>query len=116
MEMQNHLEQNIVGKLPVECLAGKMTVEMKPSLVNKGAIIKRALTQNPETEFILCAGDDKTDEDMFRILERIELGGTSIVQFAVVVGSPDSSRKTMANWKVDSSQEFVQVLGQLADQ
>lgn len=111
MEMQNHLEQNFVGKLPVECLTGKMTLEMRPSLINKGIIIKRALTQNQEIEFILCAGDDKTDEDMFRILERIELGGIELIQFTVVVGSND--KKTMANWRVDSTQEFIQILKQL---
>ncbi|GAA5808871.1 hypothetical protein MFLAVUS_002270 [Mucor flavus] len=111
MEMQNHLEQNFVGKLPVECLTGKMTVEIRPSLVNKGVIIKRALTQNADIDFILCAGDDKTDEDMFRILERIELGGIELIKFTIIVGSPD--RKTLANWKVDSSKDFVRILQQL---
>lgn len=113
MEMQNHLEQNIVGKLPVECLTGKMTVEIRPSLINKGVIIKRALTQNAEIEFVLCAGDDKSDEDMFRILERTELGGLNLVQFKIIVDSLDG-RKTLANWKVDSSHEFVQMLEQIA--
>ncbi|KAI7894428.1 glycosyltransferase family 20-domain-containing protein [Mucor mucedo] len=111
MEMQNHLEQSVVGKLPIECITGKMNVEIRPSLVNKGVIIKRALTQNPDVEFILCAGDDKTDEDMFRTLERIELGGNPILQFTVCVGS--HNRKTLANWKVDSNQDFIRVLKEL---
>lgn len=109
--MQNHLEQNVVGKFPIECMIGKMNVEIRPSLVNKGVIIKRALTQNPDIEFILCAGDDKTDEDMFRTLERIELGGKPIVQFTINVGSQD--RKTLANWRIDSYQEFIKVLEEL---
>jgi trehalose 6-phosphate synthase/phosphatase len=102
------LEQNIVGKLPVECLAGKMNVEIRPSLINKGNIIKRAITQNPDVEFIFCAGDDRTDEDMFRILERMELGGIEMILFTVIVGNV--TRKTIASWKVDASQDLVYIL------
>ena len=36
--------------------------------VNKGEIVKRILYSHPDAEFIFCAGDDKTDEDMFRAL------------------------------------------------
>lgn len=107
-ELQNHLEQNVVGKLPVECLIGKMNVEVRPSLVNKGVIIKRAITQNADIEFMFCAGDDRTDEDMFRILERMELGGFQMIQFTVIVGSVD--RKTLAGWKLDSCQDLLDML------
>jgi trehalose 6-phosphate synthase/phosphatase len=31
--------------------------------------VKRILYQNPDAEFVFCAGDDKTDEDMFRALQ-----------------------------------------------
>ncbi|KAI8973309.1 glycosyltransferase family 20-domain-containing protein [Mycotypha africana] len=113
-ELQNHLEQNVVGKLPVECLVGKMNVEVRPMLINKGLIIKRVMTQHSSTEFVLCAGDDRTDEDMFRILERLEIGGIEVVPFTVVVGSVQ--RKTLANWKVDSSKEFVSMLQSLCNQ
>ncbi|KAI8636602.1 glycosyltransferase family 20-domain-containing protein [Parasitella parasitica] len=112
-ELQNHLEQNVVGKLPVECLIGKMNVEVRPSLVNKGVIIKRAITQNPEIEFMFCAGDDRTDEDMFRILERMDLGGIQMIQFTVIVGNVD--RKTLANWKLDSHQDLLEILQTLIE-
>ena len=36
--------------------------------MNKGEIVKRILYSHPDAEFIFCAGDDKTDEDMFRAL------------------------------------------------
>ena len=111
--MQNHLEQNVVGKLSVECLASKKAVEVRPSLINKGVIIKRTITQHPMVEFILCAGDDKSDEDMFRILERMELGGAELIQFTIFVGSMEGT-VTLANWKVDSTQDFVNLLNNLA--
>lgn len=112
-ELQNHLEQNVVGKLPVECLIGKMNVEVRPSLINKGVVIKRAITQNQDARFIFCAGDDRTDEDMFRILERMELGGIEMILFTVIVGN--FTRQTLASWKLDSSQDLLDTLQTLVN-
>ncbi|KAF9165453.1 threalose-6-phosphate phosphatase [Actinomortierella ambigua] len=67
-ECQNHLENAVLSKLPVEILVGKKNLEVRPTIVNKGEIVKRLLAQHPDVEFVLCAGDDKTDEDMFRAL------------------------------------------------
>lgn len=67
-ECQNHLENAVLSKLPVEILVGKKNLEVRPTIVNKGEIVKRLMSQHPEAEFVLCAGDDKTDEDMFRAL------------------------------------------------
>ena len=68
-DCQAHLE-NIVtqNNLPVEVVVGKKNVEVRPLAVNKGAIMGRILYANPEVEFVYCVGDDKTDEDMFRML------------------------------------------------
>lgn len=43
---------------------GKKNVEVRPAHTNKGEIVQRLLYLHPETEFCMCAGDDKTDEDM----------------------------------------------------
>ncbi|KAF9103833.1 threalose-6-phosphate phosphatase [Mortierella sp. AM989] len=67
-ECQNHLENAVLSKLPVEILVGKKNLEVRPTIVNKGEIVKRLLAQHPDVEFVMCAGDDKTDEDMFRAL------------------------------------------------
>lgn len=47
---------------------GKKNLEVRPIAVNKGEIVRRILYTNPDAEFVFCAGDDKTDEDMFRAL------------------------------------------------
>ncbi|KAF9416520.1 threalose-6-phosphate phosphatase [Podila epigama] len=67
-ECQNHLENAVLSKLAVEILVGKKNLEVRPTTINKGEIVKRLLNQHPDVEFVLCAGDDKTDEDMFRAL------------------------------------------------
>ncbi|KAF9182961.1 threalose-6-phosphate phosphatase [Haplosporangium sp. Z 767] len=74
-ECQNHLENAVLSKLPVEILVGKKNLEVRPTVVNKGEIVKRLLSQHPEAEFVLCAGDDKTDEDMFRALAGLSNNG-----------------------------------------
>ncbi|KAF9953593.1 threalose-6-phosphate phosphatase, partial [Modicella reniformis] len=70
-ECQNHLENAVLSKLPVEILVGKKNLEVRPTIVNKGEIVKKLLGQHPDVEFVMCAGDDKTDEDMFRALAGI---------------------------------------------
>lgn len=87
---------------------------MRPTLINKGEIVKRALSQReaPNVDFILCCGDDKTDEDMFRILERADLIGNEAIQFKVYVGTP--STVTLANWRVDSSEAMINILQDLS--
>lgn len=68
-ECQAHLENlTSQNKLAIEVLVGKKNLEVRPLAINKGEIVKRILYDNPDAEFVFCAGDDKTDEDMFRTL------------------------------------------------
>lgn len=53
------------------CFQGKKNVEVRPAHTNKGEIVQRLLYQYADTEFCMCAGDDKTDEDMFHSMARI---------------------------------------------
>ncbi|ORX60421.1 hypothetical protein DM01DRAFT_1365833 [Hesseltinella vesiculosa] len=105
-ECQNHLEQSIVGKLPVETLVGKMNLEVRPTLINKGEVVKRCLGQSSTADFVFCAGDDRTDEDMFRSLTTNATA--DIMVFTVSVGP--ASKQTLAKWYVDTSPELIQSL------
>ena len=55
---------------------GKKNVEVRPAHTNKGEIVQRLLYQHPETEFCMCAGDDKTDEDMVRLPSYVSRSST----------------------------------------
>lgn len=111
MECQNHLEQNFVGKLPIECLMNRMNLEVRPSLVNKGTVLKRSVLHCSAIDFIMCIGDSKTGDDMFRVMDKLQIGGPEIVQFAIVVGSPE--KKTLANWRIESHTKFEELLALL---
>jgi trehalose 6-phosphate synthase/phosphatase len=53
----------------VQVLEGKKVVEVRSSGVNKGAAALTCIAQL-EPDFVLAAGDDQTDEDLFRALPR----------------------------------------------
>ena len=106
--------------------------------VNKGEIVKRILAKNPDTNLVLCAGDDKTDEDMFRALsaahyQQKNIGSpsalrvsspTSPVSPPIIWSEPDSNlysvtvgpseKKTHANWHVNTPEQIINVLKTLA--
>ena len=43
---------------------GKSIVEVKPRGCNKGQVAKMVIKEDPD--FVLCIGDDRSDEDMFK--------------------------------------------------
>lgn len=47
---------------------GRNIVEVKPSAVTKGSVVRELRRMYP-ADFVLCAGDDYTDEDMFHELQ-----------------------------------------------
>jgi len=137
------LETNLAPKRPIEVLVGKKNLEVRPIAINKGEIVKRILYQNPDAEFVFCAGDDKTDEDMFRSLlfeagttpitmeapvsvtavkpsaeeipsKPVELALSRDAVFSTTVGT--SSKKTLAGWHVTSPAEVVEAMLTLVKQ
>ncbi|KAJ2395100.1 hypothetical protein GGI23_004430 [Coemansia sp. RSA 2559] len=125
-ECMSHLEDSVVSKLPVEILVGKKCLEVRPISVNKGEIVKRLMGTHPEQwDFVACAGDDKTDEDMFRALRTMQRsigqkranGNDELPQepqhyFTITVGPVD--KKSAAAWHVTSSNKVVEMLIELA--
>ena len=57
-----------LASLPVEVLPGHRVIEVRAAGVNKGTYVSR-VTQDVEPDaLVLCAGDDRTDHDMYRAL------------------------------------------------
>jgi trehalose 6-phosphate synthase/phosphatase len=59
-----------VNNLPVEIHHGKKIVEVSSIEINKGQIVNEFLQSNKYSA-ALCAGDDSTDETMFRIQNKL---------------------------------------------
>ncbi|WP_192821923.1 bifunctional alpha,alpha-trehalose-phosphate synthase (UDP-forming)/trehalose-phosphatase [Rufibacter sp. LB8] len=62
-ELSNYL-LFIAANINLQVMEGDKVVEIKNIEVNKGVATARWLETNPQ-DFILCIGDDRTDEDMF---------------------------------------------------
>jgi len=145
-QCQDLLENNVAHKRPIEVMVGKKNLEVRPIAINKGEIVKRILYKNPEAEFVFCAGDDKTDEDMFRALNFPESATTLVMDAPLSVtllGNKDAdaaypaaelklrpedvfttavghaTKRTLAKWHVTSPAEVVGellALGKLSDE
>ena len=81
---------------------GNKVVEIKRKDIDKGKGTQYLLNKN-EYDYILCIGDDKTDEDMFDVLANNERA------FTIKVGKGD----TAAKYRLDTVQNVMLLLNEL---
>ena len=94
-ECQLNLEASLLSKYQVEILLGKKVIEVRSSFCNKGI-------------------DDRTDEDMFRVLESgVPVFSQDSVKLVIcVVGS--SLQKSVAKYRTESPESLLDILIQLS--
>lgn len=110
-ECQKQLDGTVAKKYDVEVMTGKANLEVRPRFVNKGEIAKRLILEygDEPPEFVLCLGDDFTDEDMFRSLRQSSLPVDHV--FSVTVGA--SSKQTLASWHLVEPSDVISVISLL---
>ncbi|KAI9746004.1 MAG: threalose-6-phosphate phosphatase [Claussenomyces sp. TS43310] len=116
-ECQKELEQTVAKNWDVEVMCGKANLEVRPTFINKGEIVKRLVASYGQEvgeppEFLICLGDDFTDEDMFRALHASNLPDDHI--FTVTVGA--SSKMTLAHWHLLEPSDVISTIGLLTGQ
>jgi len=122
-ECQKELEQTVGKKWDVEVMTGKANLEVRPTFINKGEIVKRLVNSygadlgnglgfGQIPEFLICLGDDFTDEDMFRALNGMSLPEETV--FTVTVGA--SSKMTLAHWHLLEPSDVISSMGLLAEE
>ncbi|KAJ4846213.1 putative alpha,alpha-trehalose-phosphate synthase [UDP-forming] 7 [Turnera subulata] len=116
-EMLDHLE-SVLANEPVAVKSGQFIVEVKPQGVSKGVVAEKIFTSMAETgrraDFVLCIGDDRSDEDMFEIINNALASGTlssSTSVFACTVGQKPSKAK----YYLDDPTDVVNMLEALAE-
>lgn len=111
-ECQLELEQTVAKKWDVEVMTGKMNLEVRPTFINKGEIVKALIAgyHGDVPEFLICLGDDFTDEDMFRALNGSGLPEETT--YSVTIGA--STRMTLAKWHLPEAQDVVYSMAGLA--
>jgi trehalose-phosphatase len=108
-ECQIHLEKMFLSKMPLEVLTSKKNLEVRPISINKGEMVKRILVLYPNVDFILCVGDDRTDEDMFRAIRTTV--PIEISYFTCILGEKSSQ----AQYCMKDSDELVNFITLMAE-
>ncbi|KAI6682524.1 hypothetical protein NL676_036405 [Syzygium grande] len=114
-ELLNHLESVLTNE-PVVVKRGQHIVEVKPQGVNKGTVVENLIStvqsSGKSPDFLLCIGDDRSDEDMFEAIARpVSTPSTSAAEvFACTVGQKPS----MAKYYLDDTSEVIKLLQGLA--
>ena len=137
-ECHKELEATVAQKYDIDVMTGKANLEVRPTFINKGEIVKRLVasynTGTPATaepaatvkadpqeaaskvEFMLCLGDDFTDEDMFRALNGLSAPESGAVDlghvFTVTVGA--STKVTLARWHLLEPEDVIDCIALLA--
>lgn len=109
-ELHDQLTQ-VLEHFQVEVITGTDYLEVRPEGVDKGVIVDRILSTIESTnggyaDFILCIGDDLSDEFMFQYLEDVR---SRPKLFTVTVGKKPSAAKYYVN-DVDQVLEIIQAM------
>lgn len=141
LKCEEELRQKVASKFDVEVMAGKANIEVRPRFVNKGEIVKRLVLNahgapqgavhtisdvsvDELPDFVMCLGDDLTDEDMFRSLQHVEttwhLQGVPKNEFGLYgvypVAVGPANRQTVATAHLTEPAQVLETLGLLAGQ
>ncbi|XWS70904.1 hypothetical protein CRYUN_Cryun03dG0090200 [Craigia yunnanensis] len=116
-ELHDHLE-NVLANEPVVVKRGQQIVEVKPQGLSKGIVVENLIStmrsRGKSPDFLLCVGDDRSDEDMFESIARSSANPTlpTIAEiFACTVGQKPS----MAKYYVDDIVEVIGLLRGIAE-
>ncbi|XP_074586540.1 alpha,alpha-trehalose-phosphate synthase [UDP-forming] 6-like [Curcuma longa] len=115
-ELLDHLE-SVLANEPVSVKSGQHIVEVKPQGVSKGLVAQRLLStmqeRGSESGFILCIGDDRSDEDMFEVITT-SLASTSISPATEVFACTVGQQPSKAKYYLDDTAEIVRLMQGLA--
>ncbi|KAK7367882.1 hypothetical protein VNO80_09902 [Phaseolus coccineus] len=111
-ELLNHLE-SVLANEPAVVTRGQHIVEVKPQGLNKGLVAEKILSTMVNSgnapDFVMCVGDDISDEDMFEsILRTVSCPSLPVVPeiFACTVGQKPSKAK----YYLDDSADVMKLL------
>jgi trehalose 6-phosphate synthase/phosphatase len=93
---------HMVRNSHLHIIDGNKVIEIRISGIDKGAVTKRLIDED-NYDFVLAVGDDKTDEDMFRILPDDA--------YTIKIGSGH----TCAHYHLTDQIEVLRLLTQFAD-
>jgi len=114
-ELTDHLE-DLLENHEVDVIPGQCRVEVRPKSINKGVAVElllRSIEQKKPVDFVLCVGDDRSDEDMFALIRDRQrfIEQENCAVYACTVGL----RPSHAGYYLSEMAELRQLLKALQD-
>ncbi|KAF5802693.1 putative alpha,alpha-trehalose-phosphate synthase (UDP-forming) [Helianthus annuus] len=108
-ELLDHLE-SVLANEPVVVKRGQQIVEVNPQGVSKGVVVESLIasmhSKGRPLDFVLCIGDDRSDEDMFEKISSSVVNRGIAEVFACTVGQKPS----MAKYYLDDTVDVIKML------
>lgn len=103
-ELINNLSQ-FIQNTSLQVIDGNKVVEIRMAGFDKGTITLKILNE-AQPDFVLCIGDDTTDEDMFKVLED---PAYAVNTYTIKIGT----RGTAAKYTLPTQQQVLPLLKKL---
>ncbi|WOL08600.1 putative alpha,alpha-trehalose-phosphate synthase [Canna indica] len=116
-ELLDHLE-NVLANEPVAVKRGQHIVEVNPQGISKGKVVENLLATMLNTgkppDFVLCIGDDRSDEDMFESISSYT-NNPSHPAIAEVFACTVGQKPSKAKYYLDDTVDVIKMLQGLAN-
>ncbi|GAB4853611.1 Probable alpha,alpha-trehalose-phosphate synthase [UDP-forming] 11 [Ancistrocladus abbreviatus] len=115
-ELLDHLE-NVLANEPAVVKRGQHLVEVKPQGVSKGIVVENVIaamrSKGDTPDFLLCIGDDRSDEEMFDSIARA-VSNRSLPATAELFACTVGQKPSMAKYYLDDTYDVINLLQGLA--
>ena len=105
---------NIINEYNLKIVNGKGFIEVIPQKIHKGYfishILKRQIKRGKTPDFIMCIGDDLSDEKMFNYLSQKENEIKKYCKDACVYSITVGKKPSMAKYYVDSVKNVKEII------
>ncbi|WVZ92680.1 hypothetical protein U9M48_038726 [Paspalum notatum var. saurae] len=116
-ELQDHL-LNVLAKEPVSVKRGHQIVEVKSQEVGKGTavlnLIETMVARGSIPDFILCIGDDGSDEDMFEAITASS-SKSAFLESAEIFACTVGNKPSQAKYYLEDPTDVLKMLKGLTD-
>ncbi|XP_054807675.1 probable alpha,alpha-trehalose-phosphate synthase [UDP-forming] 11 isoform X2 [Prosopis cineraria] len=117
-ELLDHLE-SVLANEPVIVKRGQHIVEVNPQGVSKGIVVENLISrmrkEGKSLDFLLCIGDDRSDEDMFERIACTVSNNPTLPATAQVFACTVGQKPSMAEYYLDDTCEVIKLLKGLAN-
>lgn len=111
-ELLDHLE-NVLANEPVAVRRGQHIVQVNPQGISKGVVVEKLvatmLSRGKPPDFVLCIGDDRSDEDMFESIMS-SMNNPSLPATAEVFACTVGKKPSKAKYYLDDTMDVIKML------